>query len=143
MNQNISGQRENGKPVYGLGDAIKVVVMLAILAGAVALLADRWDWIEGWTFLGIFTALPGLAGLDRQQPHPPALHAPHPRTGWHSVRGTRIGAWPRAGGVYARRRTHPGRNRQADRSGYSASHDRPIGITRSGGWPDKRGNACR
>jgi protein-S-isoprenylcysteine O-methyltransferase Ste14 len=53
--QHTSTQCEHREPLYGLGDLLKVVVMLAILVGAMALLAGRWDWMAGWVFLGIFT----------------------------------------------------------------------------------------
>ena len=55
MTQHTSTQHENSKPVYDLGDLIKVIVTLAILVGSMALLAGRWDWMAGWAFLGVFT----------------------------------------------------------------------------------------
>jgi protein-S-isoprenylcysteine O-methyltransferase Ste14 len=53
MVQSSSGH-EAGKPPYSLKDILKVVVMLAIFIGGIRLLANRWDWIAGWVFLGVF-----------------------------------------------------------------------------------------
>ncbi|MBN1121187.1 MAG: isoprenylcysteine carboxylmethyltransferase family protein [Anaerolineae bacterium] len=45
---------EQQKPLFNIGDLIKVVVMLAIMVGAMAGLAGRWDWWAGWSFLAVF-----------------------------------------------------------------------------------------
>jgi len=78
MAQHTSKQREKRNPLYSLVDFIKVIVILAILVGFMALIAGRWDWIAGWTFLGAFTVYslvlfgwlssidPGLARERRQ-----------------------------------------------------------------------------
>ncbi|MBN1310749.1 MAG: isoprenylcysteine carboxylmethyltransferase family protein, partial [Anaerolineae bacterium] len=55
MTENTSELRKDREPLYGPGDFLKVIVTLAILVGAMALLAGRWDWMAGWTFLGVFT----------------------------------------------------------------------------------------
>ncbi len=54
MTQNTVNQQEGQAPLFNIGDLIKVVVMLAIMVGAMAGLAGRWDWWAGWAFLGIF-----------------------------------------------------------------------------------------
>jgi protein-S-isoprenylcysteine O-methyltransferase Ste14 len=55
--------------LFGFTSLLKVVFILGLLVGSMALLAGRWTWWAGWIFLGVFTlyslALVGwLAAVD-------------------------------------------------------------------------------
>jgi protein-S-isoprenylcysteine O-methyltransferase Ste14 len=69
MTQHTAGEVEKRGPLFTPADFVKVIVILAIMAGVIAGLAGRWDWWAGWAFLGVFTvyslALFGwLSGID-------------------------------------------------------------------------------
>lgn len=41
--------------LFGFASILKVVLILVLLVGSMALLAGRWTWWAGWVFLGAFT----------------------------------------------------------------------------------------
>lgn len=41
--------------LFSFASFLKVILILALLVGSLALLAGRWTWWAGWVFLGVFT----------------------------------------------------------------------------------------
>lgn len=54
MSQTVSESGEPREPLFRPVDAVKLVATVAVLVGAIAGLAGRWDWWPGWVFLGVF-----------------------------------------------------------------------------------------